>query len=324
MNKMYNLIVKQRVLASAKSLYRLAMLAFLMMVGLSQTIAREIQGMQKPVAKTAGPNDCVIPTTKTNLDVNNVRTTLLTAGDMWWDLKNAKYEIPKDKGVSSIFAGALWFGAMDPDGNLKVAAQTYRQNGSDFWSGPLENNGTVTKATCAAFDKHWKVNRDEVKQFANGLIDPTPDMISWPANGNVNSVAPINRDLAPFEDVDGDMMYDVNANDYPRFNIKGLKLGKKTSKDYLLGDQVLWWVFNDKGNTHTESDSQQAIGLEIQAMGFGFKAASDDPISNMTFYRYKIINRSSSDLSKTYIGQWVDSDLGYAFDDYVGCDVAEV
>ena len=29
-----------------------------------------------------------------DLDVNNVRTKILGGGDMWWDLKNVKYEIP--------------------------------------------------------------------------------------------------------------------------------------------------------------------------------------------------------------------------------------
>ena len=41
----------------------------------------------------------------------------------------------------------------------------------------------------------------------------------------------------------------------------------------------------------------------------------------MTFYNYKIINRSTLPLSDVYFGQWVDPDLGYYLDDYVGCDV---
>jgi len=41
----------------------------------------------------------------------------------------------------------------------------------------------------------------------------------------------------------------------------------------------------------------------------------------MTFYRYKIINRSSLSLNDTYFGSWIDPDLGNYIDDYVGCDV---
>ncbi len=41
----------------------------------------------------------------------------------------------------------------------------------------------------------------------------------------------------------------------------------------------------------------------------------------MTFYTYEIINRSTFTLTNTFFSPWVDTDLGYAWDDYVGCDV---
>jgi len=41
----------------------------------------------------------------------------------------------------------------------------------------------------------------------------------------------------------------------------------------------------------------------------------------MTFYSYELINRSTYTLTGTYFSQWVDPDLGWAQDDYVGCDV---
>jgi len=41
----------------------------------------------------------------------------------------------------------------------------------------------------------------------------------------------------------------------------------------------------------------------------------------MTFYTYEIINRSTFVLRNTYFSPWVDTDLGFADDDYVGCDV---
>src|SRR6476620_1416369 len=41
----------------------------------------------------------------------------------------------------------------------------------------------------------------------------------------------------------------------------------------------------------------------------------------MTFYSYKLFNRSSFQLNQTYFTIWNDADLGYYLDDYVGCDV---
>lgn len=80
---------------------------------------------------------CKAPTAQVDLDINNVRTTIMNGGDMWWNLISAKYEIPKvtdPNGIHkhSIFAGSLWIGGVDAGNNLKLAAMTYRQNGIDF------------------------------------------------------------------------------------------------------------------------------------------------------------------------------------------------
>ena len=56
--------------------------------------------------------NCAVGTAQTELNINNVRTTILNGGDMWWDLGNNRYEIPKGSGKHSMFAGALWIGGM--------------------------------------------------------------------------------------------------------------------------------------------------------------------------------------------------------------------
>ena len=81
---------------------------------------------------------CSPATSQTDIDVNNVRATILGGGDMWWNLSDAQYEIPKGSGLNSLFAGSLWIGGVDAGGQLKVAAMTYRQGGNDFWPGPLD------------------------------------------------------------------------------------------------------------------------------------------------------------------------------------------
>jgi hypothetical protein len=111
------------------------------------------------------------------------------------------------------------------------------------------------------------------------------------------------RYLAPFVDVNGDGDYTPGAGDYPD----------------VLGDMAIWWVFNDKGNVHTETGAAQ-IGIEVQALAFAF--ATTDDINNMTFYKYKLINRGTLALTQTYMAVWVDADLGQYSDDYVGCDTA--
>jgi hypothetical protein len=209
-------------------------------------------------------------------------------------------------------------GGVDDGGQLKAAAQTYRQgNGHDFWPGPLDiTTVSITDEECLAYNKHFKLDRSQVDEFIARYVDaqdPTyeiPDeILEWPAHGGPGQ----DPYLAPFHDANGDGAYNAYDGDYPDYNMTGNKDNAK-----LFGDQTLWWIFNDKGNIHTETEAEP-IGLEIHAQAFAFVA--DNEVNDMTFYNYKIINRATQPLNDTYFGQWVDADLGWAFDDYVGCDV---
>jgi hypothetical protein len=88
---------------------------------------------------------CTPATAKADLSINNVRALILSGGDMWWDqgLEVARYEVPKGSGKHSYFAAALWIGGLDQGGQLRTAAQTYRQTGNDFWPGSARCNKCV-------------------------------------------------------------------------------------------------------------------------------------------------------------------------------------
>ncbi len=279
---------------------------------------------------------CAPPSEKTELDVNNVRALIQTGGDMWWDLVGqARYEVPEGSGRNSLFAGSLWLGGQDVSGQLKVAAQRFRSGGNDFWTGPLSTvDAEINAATCLEYDKHFVTTRNDVAQFVawyNCQQDPACDLatefpeyqvpqsiLDWPAHGR--DFEPYNEDynLAPFIDRDGDNFYDpIGAGDYPAYDLFGtFDCTKRLPTVY--GDKNLWWVFNDKGNIHTESGAN-SIGMEIRAQAFGF--STNDEVNNMTFYNYELVNRSTFILTETYMGSWVDPDLGNAQDDFVGCDV---
>tara|TARA_B100000945_G_scaffold139288_1_gene111487 strand:+ start:2327 stop:4555 length:2229 start_codon:yes stop_codon:yes gene_type:complete len=295
-----------------------------------------------PNQNTINPNvqmlggGCMDPTSEAELDIGNVRANILGGGDMWWNLTDARYEVPKDEGVHSLFAGSLWIGGMDNQGNLKIAAMTYRQTGSDFFPGPLNADtnspdyGTITDVDCNEYNQHWTISKNDVEAHvtymecvtnpdcdANTMFPDyeTPEVITnWPASHF--DFDGTNEYLAPFQDVNGDGLYDPAAGDYPGYDLNAT--GNCTENDYLFGDQSIWWVFNDAGNYHGETGGT-AIGLEIQAQAFAYK--TNDELSDMTFYSYKIINRSNETLNETYFGQWVDPDIGNYEDDYVGCDV---
>ncbi len=267
---------------------------------------------------------CAAPKLSHEISYNNVRTIIWTGGDMWWDLAtSARYIVPKTfdtkNAVNSSFAGSVWLGGLDQGGQLKIAAMTYRQNGIDFWPGPLDTtNASADPAECARYDQIYEITRDEVDRFVAGKGGITSNISAWPGNGDVSKNQ--GRMLAPFYDSNGDGFYDPTTGDYPAYDVNNLALKDAFGycKAKLYGDYTLFWVFNDNGGVHTETKGTP-IGVEVRAQAFEFK--TNDEINNMTFYSYEVFNRSSFQLNKTYFTIWNDCDLGYFLDDYVGCDV---
>lgn len=262
-------------------------------------------------------DECAPATSSSTLDINNVRALLHNGGDMWWDLVgNPRYEVPKVDDPAnarhSLFAGSLWIGGLDGSGVLRIAAQTYRQSGNDFFPGPIRtDDGTVEDEECAEWDVHFKVSRDEIDRFRSAVAGGTVNVADFPGVNNWPGVNPnpgFERKLAPFFDADNNQDYNPSGGDFP------LLFEEQPS---VLPDQMVFWVINDRGDIHTETQGEQ-IGVEIQMQAFAF--ATSNAVNDMTFYKQTVINRSTNTLRDAYIGQWVDSDVGFYNDDWVGCD----
>ena len=317
-----------------KSKKHIAVLSVLL-IGSHLLIAKENVGMKKsaaPANQSRVLAGCSNTQAQTDLSINNVRARVLNGGDLWWnynDNTTGVYEVPSGSGKNSIYAGALWIAGLDAGNNIHAACQTYRQTGSnDFWAGPIskkiDNSIDVSPEICTAYDRFWILNKEDVESFVatgNGGASAA-DIASWPGNGDMANGEM--KYLAPFFDNDGNGLYEPAEGDYPHYLIQGdyvtdTASGLPICNDYLFGDRTIWWVFNDVGNIHSETNSESPIGLEIRAQAFAF--STTDQINSMTFYKYEIINRSEEALLGTYFGQWCDPDLGDAADDYVGCDV---
>ena len=315
-------------------------------------------GKTKPKPKGA---NCSPATAKLIMEFNDVKALIEQGGSMFQNRAAgvAAYEVPKGSNRFAIFAGSLWMGGTDINGQLKLAALKFRQ-GNDFWPGPL----TVTPGTgsfnpsspvgdgatrdfgeanidpdqCIAYDKFYTIRKAEVIRFniwwecnagittdgCDDVVQPSNDELNriygWPAHGDVSR----GQDyfLAPFYDRDADGNYNPDNGDHPWYDdILGrddIECGVDRRVS-LYGDETHWWVFNDKGNIHTET-SGDPIGMEIRAQAFAF--ATNDEVNRMTFYNYELINRGTQTLYNTYFAQFLDADLGNYADDYTGCDVS--
>ncbi len=295
----------------------------------------ESEGKGKKQSQSSYRMDCAVATDEDDISVNNVRARLLVGGDVWWDGNQGLYIVPNvEPGlpeVSSIFAGAVWLGGVDPAGNLKLAAKQYgTANGTtDFWPGPLDPvSGNVDFETCKNWDKLFKVTGAEIdehlRNWAKAKADSTDyptDLIplgvkGWPAKGNefffnINNFELPNTDqgLGAFWDENEDAIYNPQFGDYPIIEIRGCELAQ-------YPDEMYFWIYNDAGGTHiTQGD---AIQMEVQVQAFAY--ATNDELNDMTFMRYKLINRAIETIDSTYFAMWVDGDLGCSEDDYIGCD----
>ncbi len=278
----------------------------------------------------------------TQIAFNNVRAVIENGGNMWQrrGVSRSGYEVPKTddfSGPNAIYAGALWMGGLSSTGQLRIAAVLYRQDGNDFWPGPLNTSDASTdEAICQEYDKFWTTTRAEAEAhlawkncngdpaciealFPDGYSVPTAFQ-EWPAIGDPEAGQDLY--LAPFFDFDDNGDYDPFAGDYPDYgfeqSVEDCKTRLPDDPVPLFGDYNIFWIFNDKGDAHTETNGN-AIGLEVRAQAFAFSANNE--INNMTFYNYTVINWASQTLTNTYFGHFVDPDLGCADDDFAGCDV---
>lgn len=288
-------------------------------------------------------NDCDGAKTFRDQAVNNVRARLTTGGDVWWDSSNGLYVVPKVPPgvpeVSSIFAGAVWLGGVDDGGNLKLAAQTYGRSGGsfDFWPGPLTpsqspNPGQTDQQTCSDWDKFFRVTNQEIDehlanferaQQSGDLYEASqiPDgVLGWPGKDNpfffdINGFDLPQTDigLAPFLDEDGDGVYNPENGDYPVIEIRGCE-----EEEPQYPDEMFFWIYNDNGGIHQQTQGDP-IQMEVQVQAFAY--ATNDQLNDMTFQRYKLINRAIEPIDSMFFAMWVDADLGCYTDDYVGCDV---
>ncbi|MBL0046875.1 MAG: T9SS type A sorting domain-containing protein [Bacteroidetes bacterium] len=250
------------------------------------------------------------------LDANNVKALILNRGDMFYNptTSNSSYEVPKGSGKTTMGLQAFWISGLDAGNNLHLAAQTYRQIGTDYYPGPLDTlNGSIDSATSVLFDKVWKISARDIEEFkfnfSKGLVQnasylPTNDIITWPASGMGN----YSRKLAPFVDVNSNGVYDpLIGGDYPQ----------------ILGDQMTYTIFNDNLAAHGESGGTP-LKMEVHASAYSYNCGnlpdSLTVINNTTFYKYEIFNRSTDDYHDVKIGILADEDLGNASDDAIGSD----
>ncbi len=233
------------------------------------------------------------------LNVNNVITTVRLNGQMGYNNYVSNYFVPASSQASPHFSNGLWMAGI---GESSYYVDACKFTPGDYVPGPLTVDGTCSSdlATRQAFNRVWSVSRAEIDDFiahvgTEGYSIPE-NILSWPGNGGEGYAS----QLAPYYDADSNGIYEPRHGDYP----------------LIKGDRMIFSIFNNHC-VHYETGSY-SMGYEIHMSAYAF----DEPsLANTVFLSYKVINRSPNTYINSFFGAFTDFDIGYAHDDYVGCDV---
>jgi hypothetical protein len=237
-----------------------------------------------------------------SLTVNNVSPFMSDANHFFWDGQTPKSVAPTNSFTSTLFSMGLVFSGIDEGSNLRLASETYRQIGVDFWNGPISN--TYDTDYDNQYSKVWSISlydiRAHINNYANSGYVVSDIIANWPANGDESKGQ--SAILAPFEDLNTNGIYEPAMGEYPQ----------------IKGEQCILFIANDVRNTHTETGGQ-SIGLELVGMLYSYGKSGIDIVENTFFLNVDVRNKSDQDYTDFRTGIYLDGDIGGG-GDYTGFD----
>lgn len=285
-------------------------------------------GLAWPASAQTAPavGSCLLGTARRDIDANDVRASLFNTGSLFFGTASdaAQYVVPVAGGKSPIYATGIWIGGT-VGGELRVAAAPYAD--FEFWPGPLDaaTGRPPNPSDCSAYDRIYKVSRPDISNYES-TGQAAADLAEWPANLGAPVLAAPDNGV----DDDGDGLTDEGTDGVD--NDEDAKIDERDEQERrtdggydlaggdrpdIIGDQGLWWVMNDVGSTHATTGTPP-LGVEVQVLSWAFARA--DALGQMTFYRYRVINKSNAPIEDTFLSVFSDTDLGNAADDYIGID----
>lgn len=267
----------------------------------------ELKEKKEKIKNQKGVNTPMITNSFRLVDINNIAGWLNNDGQMFIDKSNnnaAGFYWPKPATLTedpssvrstfptAIFDAGIWVAAnyAANSNDKRTAAVNFT---SEFLAGKLAPGGSVVGLPSDARYRIYKIRRGDTT---------SEDYKNWPFDDG----APALKKKLPNGNETSEDSLDASGNRIPR----------------LIGDQTIWWVSQDVNLAGAPRNygGTSPMGCELQHEVFGFQRPSGDPLGDIVFIRYKIINRSTAIWDSVFIGFWSDPDLGAAGDDKAGSD----
>ena len=248
------------------------------------------------------------------LNVNNINAPIIPSNVQFFNAFSrdwiSQFEYPKNSKRNTIWSHSFWIGGKNSNNELCFSGERLGINGFDYWPGPLSYDGnlSIDSTTAGKWFNTWEISKEEIRYHISHYNDPSyqipEDIRNWPAHGNPE----LNQAeyLAPFIDVDLNAIYEPENGDYP----------------LIKGDMSVFFIYNDS-IMHLDSQGKP-LGIEIHCLAWAIEDSENKKEYNNTiFLDYKIFNRSENTYDSTYLGLYTYFQLGYAYDNYIGCNVED-
>lgn len=224
------------------------------------------------------------------LNPNNISSWFYNTGIFNQDLREQNHPglmWPKGSGKYSCFTAGLSIGAY-VNNQLREAMCSYT---GEYGPGWVDNSGSEP---IAKTDSRFRIYK--VTSTSN---NNEPDYAQW------GDMVPFG---APYEDVNNNQQYD------PGIDIPGRKDAAMT---------LFACLTDGFPETHTSGEGFGGGTLPLFVeLHFTAWAYTSPGLEDIQFINWVVINKNKLPWKRTYMGVTVDPDLGYANDDYIGCDTS--
>ena len=241
------------------------------------------------------------------IDVNSINMWVTNYGSFAWDIAGgpAGLVYPKGTAKTAVFASGLWLGAtVGAEVRTTVAEYSQEYDPGIMIGGTYDNpNRPEYKVYKVA---RFTGNPEDTAHVTRVSSYPDDELVHHAWSEYVAGAAPFGAPLRtyrlPYQDV-------VAPADTDSVDVVGPD---------VLGDQMLWCVYNDANPAVHQNMKTAPLGVEVQQTTFGFNRQG--ALGNTVFVKFKIINKGANTLDNMFASLWSDPDLGGASDDLVGCD----
>ncbi|MBI3136644.1 MAG: T9SS type A sorting domain-containing protein [Bacteroidetes bacterium] len=209
----------------------------------------------------------------------------------------------------TMYRSGLLFGGKDETNDIRVASPEYY---NIFRCGPITDTQYIDSVNEAdRWSRCWKITRQQIDAHIQAYQTGdagynTPEVIrSWPGNGD--PVKGQSLELAKFQDLNSNLLYEPELGEYP----------------LILGDHCILSIYsaNPADIVNSYLDSSEMIKIQVIEYTYGFGCTEDSALQNTFFRTCFIQNPSGQNYSECYFGNYTDFDVIDPYQNYYSTEV---